>query len=72
MKDWENAEMEDIVCSCSNVNKADVIEAISDGAETVEQVMENTKMECSAPECKENVQALLDTYLAVVKGLESG
>ena len=72
MKDWENAGMEDIVCACSNVNKGDVIEAISDGAETVEQVMKNTKMECSTPECKENVQALLDTFLAVVKGLESG
>ena len=75
MKDWENAGLEEVVCSCGNVTKDDVIEAITDGAETVEQVMEKTSMKCedeSALECRENVQALLDTYLAAVKGMDCG
>ena len=75
MKDWEQAGLEEVVCSCSNVTKDDVIEAIVDGAETVEQVLEKTRMECedgSAQECRENVQALLDTYLTAVKGMDCG
>jgi len=75
MKDWENAGMEEVVCSCCKVTKGDVIDAIADGAETVEHVMEMTAMKCedkSAQECKENVQALLDTYLAAIKKMECG
>ena len=73
MKDWEKAGLEEVVCSCSNVTKGDVIDAITDGAETVEQVMENTHMKCEdvvAQECKENVQAVIDTYLTAVKGMK--
>ena len=75
MKDWEKAGLEEVVCSCRNVTKGDVIDAIADGAETVEQVMEKTDMKCedgSAHECAENVQAILDAYLAAVKGMECG
>ena len=63
------------MCSCSNVTKGDVIEVITEGAETVEQVMEKTRMKCegeAAQECRENVQALLDTYLTTVKGMKCG
>ena len=75
MRDWEKAGMEEIVCLCSKVTKDDVIEAIVEGAETVEQVVEKTRMKCedgSARDCRENVQALLDTYLAAAQGIESG
>jgi len=75
MKDWEKAGLEEVVCSCCNVTKGDVIEAIADGAETVEQVVEKTRMKCedgSAKECRENVQALLSTYLDAVKGMKCG
>ena len=75
MRDWEKAGLEEIVCPCSNVTKDDVIEAIAEGAETVEQVMEKTRMKCedgSEQYCRENVQALLDTYLASAKEMTSG
>ena len=75
MKDWEKAEMEEVVCTCSKVTKGDVIDAIADGAETVEQVIVMTGLKCedkSALECKDNVQALLDTYLAAIKKMECG
>ena len=45
------------------------------GAETIEQVAEKTRMKCangSAEECRENIQALLSTYLDAVKGMKCG
>ena len=73
MRDWEKAGAEEIVCLCCKATKYDVLEAIADGAETVEQVMEKIGMKCgAAQESKENIQALLDTYLAAVKNLKSG
>lgn len=75
MKDWEKAGMGEVACSCSNVTKGNVIDAITEGAETVEQVMKKTHMKCedgSSQECRENVQAILDTYLTAVKGMKCG
>jgi bacterioferritin-associated ferredoxin len=75
MKDWKIAGLEEVVCSCCNVTKGDVIDAIDAGAKTIEQVMEKTHMKCEeglAQESRKNVQALLDTYLAAIKGMKCG
>lgn len=75
MKDWEKAGLEEVVCACSNVTKGDVIEAIAEGAGTVEEVMEKTGMKCegsSVKDCKDDVQGLLDIYLAAVQGMQCG
>ena len=35
MKDWEKAPMDETVCYCNNVTKADIINAITKGARTI-------------------------------------
>lgn len=81
MKDWENAGLEEIVCYCNKVSKGDIIDAIADGAETVEQISAANKAgdgkDCatlnpSGKCCREDIQALLDIYLEAVKGVQGG
>ena len=75
MKNWEKAGLVEVVRSCSNVTKDDEIEVIDEGAETVELVMEETRMKYeggSARECRGIVQALLDAFLTAVKRMKCG
>ena len=81
MKDWEKAGLEEVVCYCSNVTKGDIIDAVAEGAETLEQVstfnnagsgtdcaLKNPSGKC----CREDIQAVLDIYVAAVKGVQEG
>ena len=43
---------EEIICYCSNVTKNDIIKAIKEGAETLEDIRERTSA-CTIGNCKE-------------------
>lgn len=79
MKDWEKAGLEEVVCFCNNVTKGDIIDAIADGAETLEQVSTfnnaGNGADCAAKNpsgkcCRDDIQAILDIYVAAVKGVQ--
>lgn len=79
MKDWEKAGLEEVVCYCHTVTKGDIIDAIADGAETLEQVSASNNAgdgkDCATKNpsgkcCAVDIQAVLDIYVAAVKGVQ--
>lgn len=71
---WRSAAMEYPVCILNNVKKADVLFAISHGADTLEKLKEALPLckdnECAKHSplnrgCKENARALLEIYAPV-------
>ena len=81
MKDWEKAPMDEVVCYCSNVTKAGIINAIAKGAKTIKQVAEKTQAgigaECAVKNpsgmcCHGDIQNLLDLYVEAVRKMQCG
>lgn len=71
MKDWGKAPMDAVVCYCSNVTKASIVDAIAKGATTIKQLAEQTQAgvggECAAKNpsgkcCHQDIQSILDAY----------
>ena len=53
--------MEDkIICGCYKVTKNTIVDAIKNGAETVEKVGEVTKAGTGCGNCKNSIQAIID------------
>lgn len=79
--DWKKAPASQTVCYCNNVNKEQIVRAISRGAETVEAVTSLTGAgkgsECATKNpsgrcCRPDIQALIDAYLPALKAIKSG
>jgi len=48
----KNSDMKDIICYCSNVSKDEIVQAIADGAKTLDDIRRMTKA-CTIGRCKE-------------------
>ena len=57
--------MTSVICTCKGVTKEFIVEAIKNGASTVEEVAEITKATtgpCRGYKCKQKIQELIDEY----------
>ncbi|HOV29423.1 MAG TPA: (2Fe-2S)-binding protein [Synergistales bacterium] len=79
--DWKRAPSSQTVCYCNNVKKDEIVRAIANGAETVEDVTRLTGAgkgtECSTKNpwgrcCCPDIQALIDATLPALKAIRSG
>ena len=48
------------VCKCQNVSVNEVVEAVKNGADTIERVMEETKAGSGCGRCKGIIQNIID------------
>lgn len=56
---------ENLVCLCKKISKEEIIEAIKNGATSVEEVKEKTGASsgpCRGLRCKKKVKALIEEY----------
>ena len=72
VKDMTNIDIEDDdeyreidrvlqnVCKCQNVSVNEVVEAVKNGADTIERVMEETKAGSGCGRCKGIIQNIID------------
>ena len=72
VKDMTNIDIEDDdeyreidrvlqnVCKCQNVTVNEVVEAVKNGADTIERVMEETKAGSGCGRCKGIIQNIID------------
>lgn len=72
VKDMTNIDIEDDdeyreidrvlqnVCKCQNVSVNEVVEAVKNGADTIERVMEETKAGSACGRCKGVIQNIID------------
>ena len=72
VKDMTNIDIEDDdeyreidrvlqnVCKCQNVSVNEVVEAVKNGADTIERVMEETKAGSGCGRCKGVIQSIID------------
>lgn len=72
VKDMTNIDIEDDdeyreidrvlqnVCKCQNVSVNEVVEAVKNGADTIERVMEETKAGSGCGRCKGVIQNIID------------
>jgi NAD(P)H-nitrite reductase large subunit len=51
MIDWRNAESDEMVCWCIQVDKETIVKAIQSGADTLKKVKETTDA-CTGNQCK--------------------
>lgn len=72
MRDWKNADQNEVVCYCKEVDKREILQAITSGARTLNDVAEKTGActgnECAVKNpsgicCHEDIQAILDIYV---------
>lgn len=72
MRDWKNADQNEVVCYCKEVDKREILQAITSGARTLNDVSEKTGActgnECAIKNpsgicCHEDIQAILDIYV---------
>ena len=50
------------ICFCLNVKKNDIVDAINDGAQTVNDVRKATRACCGCQSCYADIEVLLDKY----------
>ena len=51
MRNWKDAKNSEMVCYCKEVDKATIVEAINNGAETLKDIQSKTTA-CTGNECK--------------------
>lgn len=65
-------ETDRIVCGCYKVKKGEIVEAIKNGANTVEKVGKATKAGTGCGRCKGNIQKIIDEVNGISKKEEKG
>ena len=60
----DSMNMEKIVCNCMNVTNGAIKEAVEAGATTLEEVQEQTGASTVCGACMEDVQRLVDFFVA--------
>lgn len=64
MKEAYIMNMKKTVCYCMNVTNGDVKEAVKSGAKTLADVQKVTKGGTGCGRCRENIQHLIDEFVA--------
>lgn len=62
-----NMDMEKIVCNCYSITNGGIKEAVDNGATTLEEVQEVTGAGTICGACLEDVQRLIDEFVAEKK-----
>lgn len=81
MMDWEKAPRDTVVCYCKNINKQQILRAITDGAKTLKDI-QNITGACTGNQCEtlnpsgkccsSDINELLRIYVPVFERLSSG
>ncbi len=61
-QDWEIADDDEEVCHCLNVSKKEIVDAIKDGATTIQDIEKELEAGTGCGGCRVDILALLKIY----------